>query len=63
MGRDGAQGLAALKNRGSYTLAQDEDSCIVYGMPRAALALNAVTEMSDPAGIGRRLTELLATPA
>jgi len=63
MGSDGAQGLLALKNRGSYTLAQDEESCIVYGMPRAALALNAVTEMSDPAGIGKRLNELLSTPA
>jgi len=63
MGSDGAQGLLALKSRGSYTLAQDEESCIVYGMPRSALALNAVTEMSDPAGIGRRLNELLATPA
>ncbi len=60
MGNDGAQGMAALKKRGCYTLAQDEESCIVYGMPRAALALNAVTEMSDPARIAKRLNELFA---
>ena len=63
MGRDGAQGLLELKRRGAYTLAQSEESCIVFGMPRAAMVLNAVTEVGDPRQIGRRLGELISTPA
>lgn len=60
MGRDGAQGLLELKASGAYTLAQNEESSIVFGMPRAALSLNAVTEVGDPEAIGRRLSELVA---
>lgn len=63
MGRDGAQGLLELKRRGAYTLAQNEESCIVFGMPRAAMILNAVQEIGDPVRIGRRLSELINTPA
>lgn len=37
MGSDGAQGLGEIKNAGGHTLAQDKDSCAVYGMPRIAL--------------------------
>lgn len=37
MGRDGASGMLALRRGGSLTLAQDEDSCVVYGMPKAAM--------------------------
>jgi two-component system chemotaxis response regulator CheB len=42
MGRDGAQGLAAMRAAGARTLGQDEASCVVYGMPRAAFELGAV---------------------
>ncbi len=42
MGRDGAQGLLAIRGRGGRTLGQDPDSCVVYGMPRAAFELGAV---------------------
>lgn len=42
MGTDGAKGLLALKLAGANTIAQDEASCVVYGMPRAAVDLNAV---------------------
>ena len=63
MGSDGAKGLAALKKRRAYTLAQDEESCIVYGMPRSALALNAVNEMGNPEMLGARLSELISMPA
>lgn len=42
MGVDGADGLRALKNRGAYTLAQNQESCVVYGMPRAAKESGAV---------------------
>lgn len=42
MGRDGAQGLLQMRNAGARTLGQDEASCIVYGMPKAAFELGAV---------------------
>jgi two-component system chemotaxis response regulator CheB len=42
MGDDGAEGLEALHLAGGLTLAQDEQSCVVYGMPREAVARNAV---------------------
>ena len=42
MGSDGALGMKALKNAGAATLAQNEESCIVYGMPRAAVELGVV---------------------
>jgi two-component system chemotaxis response regulator CheB len=42
MGRDGAAGLLALRRRGALTLAQDEATSTVYGMPAAAVALGAV---------------------
>ena len=42
MGRDGAQGLRSIRRRGGRTLAQDSESCVVYGMPRAAVELGAV---------------------
>jgi two-component system, chemotaxis family, response regulator WspF len=45
MGRDGATGLKALRNRGCHTIAQDEGSSAVYGMPKAAAKLNAAVEI------------------
>jgi two-component system chemotaxis response regulator CheB len=45
MGADGAKGLLAMRNQGSYTIGQDEESCVVYGMPRAAFEIGAVTEV------------------
>ena len=42
MGRDGAAGLLAMRQRGALTLGQDEATCTVYGMPAAAVALDAV---------------------
>ena len=41
MGDDGAKGLLEMKQAGSYTIAQDEATCIVYGMPKAAVSMNA----------------------
>lgn len=37
MGKDGLEGLKMIKNKGGYILAQDEESCVVYGMPKAAV--------------------------
>ena len=42
MGNDGARGLKEMHDAGSYTFAQDEDSCVVYGMPKEAAKLGAV---------------------
>ena len=45
MGRDGAAGMLKLKHAGATTLAQNEESCVVYGMPRAAVELGAVDKV------------------
>ncbi len=45
MGRDGAVGLARMRQAGAHTFAQDEASCIVFGMPREAIALGAADEV------------------
>jgi two-component system chemotaxis response regulator CheB len=42
MGDDGARGLKEMREAGAYTLAQDEASCVVYGMPKEAVKLGAV---------------------
>ena len=52
MGRDGANGLYALRQRGCPTLAQDEASCAVYGMPAAAVKMGAAERVLSPAQIG-----------
>lgn len=59
MGKDGAQGLLALRRQGAYTLAQDEASCVVYGMPKEAVKLDAVDELLDLGAIGPRVIERL----
>jgi Chemotaxis response regulator containing a CheY-like receiver domain and a methylesterase domain len=48
MGRDGAVGLQAIKGHGGFTIAQDEASCAIYGMPRAAVQLGAVDLVLPP---------------
>jgi len=45
MGKDGADGLLQMRRAGAWTIAQDEGSCVVYGMPREAVALGAVHEV------------------
>jgi two-component system chemotaxis response regulator CheB len=42
MGRDGALGMQKMKAAGATTLAQNEETCVVYGMPRAAVELGVV---------------------
>jgi chemotaxis response regulator CheB len=59
MGRDGAVGLRALRNQGHHTIAQDEASSAVYGMPKAAVALDAVVEVLPLARIAPRLSEVV----
>lgn len=57
MGRDGAAGLKALRDRGHHTIAQDQATCVVYGMPKAAAALDAAVEILPLAEIGARLLQ------
>lgn len=45
MGKDGAQGLLAMRRAGAFTLAQDASSCVVYGMPREAAEIGAAAEV------------------
>ncbi|EEG85826.1 protein-glutamate methylesterase CheB [Proteus penneri ATCC 35198] len=47
MGSDGAVGLLEMRQAGSYTFAQDEASCVVFGMPRAAVEIGAVDEVKS----------------
>jgi len=45
MGDDGAKGMLEMKEAGAYTIAQDEESCIVFGMPKEAIKLGAVDKI------------------
>ncbi len=55
MGDDGAAGLLEMRNAGAYTLAQDEESCVVFGMPREAIKRGGVDRTVPLAGIGREI--------
>jgi two-component system response regulator WspF len=63
MGADGAQGLKAMRVRGHYTIAQDETSSAVYGMPKAAAAVNAAIDVLPLNGIASKLVDVLDAPA
>lgn len=52
MGRDGAAGLKAMRQRGWHTIAQDQASCAVYGMPKAAVEMGAAAEIIPLRDIG-----------
>jgi two-component system response regulator WspF len=58
MGRDGAAGLKALHAKGGHTIVQDRVSCAVFGMPKAAIALDAATEILPLSRIAQRLLAL-----
>jgi two-component system chemotaxis response regulator CheB len=45
MGDDGAKGMLEMKEQGAFTIAQDENSCIVFGMPKEAIKLNAIDKV------------------
>jgi two-component system chemotaxis response regulator CheB len=61
MGKDGAAGMLKMREAGAYNLAQDEASCVVFGMPRAAIELGATHEVLPlsglPAGVLARLVK------
>lgn len=58
MGDDGADGLEALHKAGGFTLAQDEASCVVYGMPQESVLRNAVDRVLSPPQIAMMLGQL-----
>lgn len=58
MGTDGAEGLLAMRRAGARTCAQDEASCVVFGMPREAIRLGAAEQVLPDASIAQRLVEL-----
>ena len=60
MGRDGAQGLKLMRQQGYLTIAQDQQSSAVYGMPKAAAAIDAATEIRALDKIAPRLLEIFA---
>jgi two-component system chemotaxis response regulator CheB len=59
MGRDGAAGLLEIRQCGGATIAQDEASCVVYGMPREAIILGAAERVLPMGEIGPAVAELV----
>jgi len=59
MGNDGAKAMREMKDAGSYNYVQDEVSCIVFGMPREAIANGAADEIMPPAAIATALVDKL----
>ncbi|MEQ4616798.1 MAG: chemotaxis response regulator protein-glutamate methylesterase [Corticimicrobacter sp.] len=60
MGKDGAAGLLAMRQAGARTLAQDEASCVVFGMPREAIAMGAAEEVVSLNEMSSRVLARLA---
>lgn len=60
MGDDGANGLLAMRQAGAKTVAQDEASCVVFGMPKEAIARGGVCNVRPLAGIAPEILKLVA---
>ena len=58
MGDDGAKGLLEMRQAGAFTIAQDEESCVVFGMPKAAIELGAAHRVVALGAIGRLLGQI-----
>jgi len=63
MGRDGASGLLAMREAGALTAVQDEESSIVFGMPREAFLMGAASHVLPPAGLVELIASVLPAPA
>jgi len=57
MGADGAQGMLEMKQQGSYNISQDEESCVVWGMPGAAVKLGAVDKELNLSKIAKEIVQ------
>ena len=62
MGNDGARGMQALRAAGARTLAESEESCVVYGMPQAAIKLGVVDQVSPLEQMPQAILQALAQP-
>lgn len=62
MGVDGARGMQELRRAGARTLAQDEETCVVYGMPQAAIKLDAAQAVVPLTGMPQAILDALARP-
>ena len=60
MGKDGAQGLLAMRGKGAFTIAQDEASSIVFGMPKEAIELGAAEMVAPLSQIARKIVNHLS---
>jgi two-component system chemotaxis response regulator CheB len=58
MGDDGANGLLEMRNSGAFTIAQDEESCVVFGMPKEAIARGAAEKVVSLSAIPREIVRL-----
>jgi len=61
MGKDGAVGMLAMKNAGAYTIAQDEASCVVFGMPKEAIALGGAQDVCSVFDVAEKLAQRLSS--
>jgi two-component system chemotaxis response regulator CheB len=61
MGTDGAKGLLEMHEKGAYTLAQDEETCVVFGMPKEAIRLRAIDEVLPIHEIPQAIIHFLQT--
>ena len=61
MGRDGADGLRLLQEAGGVTIAQDEESSVIFGMPGEAVRLGAAEYVLSPDQIAKMIRALVST--
>lgn len=59
MGDDGARGLKEMKDAGAYTIAQDEDTCVVFGMPKVAIEMQAVDKVLPLGSIAQHIMNMI----
>ena len=56
MGRDGAKGMLSIRKSGGYTISQSEESCVIFGMPKAAIDIGATTKVCSISNISYEIT-------
>ena len=59
MGADGAQGSCDLREKGAYTIAESEETCVIYGMPKAAYDMGGIVELIPLYAIAERIRKLI----
>jgi two-component system, chemotaxis family, protein-glutamate methylesterase/glutaminase len=62
MGKDGAKGMRLMRDAGAWTIAQDQASCVVWGMPREAVALGGAAEVVPLGSVAGRILNNLRSP-